>query len=333
MTCLMIDIEGVELNDDDSRRLKDEMVGGVILFARNYRDRPQLVELVNLIKAIKSPELIVAVDQEGGRVQRFKDAFVLLPTARQYGELFDDDYQKGLMCAAAGGLVMAAELRSCGVDISFAPVLDVASVSSDVIGDRSFHKDPHAVAELAGAFTDGMRQAGMASVGKHFPGHGGVSGDSHIEKPCDDRKYAELESCDLVPYQELIGQLEGVMTAHVNFPEIYPNIATLAPEWITTELRDKLGFKGIVFSDDLSMEGAQSGSIVDIANGALKAGCDMLLVCNTPTAVDELLESKDISIPPGIESRLGLLRAHDCCSEQRVEVAMSLLCDAGLIAV
>ena len=331
MTCLMIDLEGMELSGEDTRRLKHEMVGGVILFARNYRDRPQLIDLVISIKAVKSPELIVAVDQEGGRVQRFKDSFVELPTARRYGEVFDKEYQKGLMCAAAGGLVMAAELRSCGIDFSFAPVLDVASVKSDVIGDRSFHKDPLAVAELAGAFADGMRQAGMASVGKHFPGHGGVSGDSHVEKPCDARKYAELKGCDLVPYKELVGQLEGIMTAHVNFPEIYPGIATLAPEWIKTELRESLGFKGVVFSDDLSMEGAKSGSIVEIANGALQAGCDMLLVCNTPSAVDELLESTHISIPFGMESRIGLLRTHDLCSEQRVEVALGLLSDAGLI--
>ena len=331
MTCLMIDVEGMELSGEDTRRLQHEMVGGVILFARNYRDRPQLIDLVISIKAVKSPELIVAVDQEGGRVQRFKDSFVELPTARRYGEVFDKEYQTGLMCAAAGGLLMAAELRSCGIDFSFAPVLDVASVKSDVIGDRSFHKDPLAVAELAGAFADGMRQAGMASVGKHFPGHGGVSGDSHVEKPCDARKYAELKGCDLVPYKELVGQLEGVMTAHVNFPEIYPGIATLAPEWIKTELRESLGFKGVVFSDDLSMEGAKSGSIVEIANSALQAGCDMLLVCNTPSAVDELLESTRISIPLGVESRIGLLRAHDLCSEQRVEVALGLLSDAGLI--
>ena len=185
----MIDVEGLQLNDEDNRRLQHEMVGGVILFARNYRDRAQLTDLVNSIKSVKAPALIVAVDQEGGRVQRFKDGFALLPAARQYGKLFDKDYQKGLMCAAAGGLVMAAELRSCGIDLSFAPVLDVASVKSDVIGDRSFHEDPHAVSELAGAFADGMRQAGMASVGKHFPGHGGVSGDSHVGwsvRGCDD---------------------------------------------------------------------------------------------------------------------------------------------------
>ncbi|HAY47143.1 MAG TPA: beta-N-acetylhexosaminidase [Gammaproteobacteria bacterium] len=333
MTCLMIDVEGLELNQEDCRRLKHSMVGGVILFARNYQDRAQLVNLVNSIKAIKTPELIVAVDQEGGRVQRFKDAFVLLPAAQQYGMLFDRDYQKGLMGAAAGGLIMAAELRACGVDISFAPVLDVASVRSDVIGDRSFHKDPYAVSELAGAFADGMRQAGMASVAKHFPGHGGVSGDSHIEKPCDNRIYAELDGCDLVPYKELVGQLEGVMTAHVNFPEIYPNIATMAPEWIKTELREKLGFNGVVFSDDLSMEGAKSGSIVDVAKGALKAGCDMLLVCNTPIAVDELLDSSGICIPSDLESRIGLLRLHDDCSEQRVETALSYLRDTGLISV
>lgn len=332
MTCLMIDVEGLILNSDDTRRLSHKLVGGVILFARNYKDRTQLTDLVASIKAVKSPEIIVAVDQEGGRVQRFKEGFVLLPAARQYGEIFNKDYQKGLMCAAAGGLIMAAELRDCGIDFSFAPVLDVASVESDVIGDRSFHKEPLAVAELAGAFADGMKQAGMASVGKHFPGHGGVSGDSHVEKPCDNRIYTDLEGCDLIPYQELIGQLEGVMTAHVDFPAIFPGIATLAPEWIKNELRESLGFKGIVFSDDLSMEGAKSGSITEIANAALDAGCDMLLVCNAPDAVDELLASTQISIPSGVESRVGSLRPHDGCSTQRIEAAQSLLVRAGLIA-
>ena len=329
----MIDIEGPVLKDADLRRLQHSLVGGAILFARNYENRDQLVDLVSAIKAIKTPALIVAVDQEGGRVQRFKSEFVVLPAAAEYGRVFDRDYQHGLMCAAAGGLLMATELRSCGVDLSFAPVLDVASVPSDVIGDRSFHRDPDAVAELAGAFSDGMQQAGMASVGKHFPGHGGVSGDSHVEQPCDTRTLVELEACDLLPYKKLLGNLQGVMTAHVAFPKIYPGIATLAPEWIETELRDKLGFKGVVFSDDLSMEGAKRGNIVEVASGALKAGCDMLLACNDSAAVDQLLDSGEINVPAGAENRINTLRPREICGEQRIEVALSLLQESGLIQV
>jgi beta-N-acetylhexosaminidase len=329
----MIDIDGPVLKDADLSRLHHELVGGVILFTRNYQNRDQLIDLVRAIKAIKTPELIVAVDQEGGRVQRFKSDFVVLPAAAEYGRVFDRDYQHGLMCAAAGGLLMAAELSSCGIDLSFAPVLDVASVPSGVIGDRSFHRDPIAAAELAGAFSDGMQQAGMASVGKHFPGHGGVSGDSHVEQPCDTRTLAQLEACDLLPYKKLLGQLQGVMTAHVDFPKIYPGIATLAPEWIETELREKLGFKGVVFSDDLSMEGAKRGSIIEVAKAALKAGCDTLLVCNDSAAVDQLLDSGEISVPVGAENRFNTLRPREICSGQRIEAALSLLQESGLIQV
>jgi beta-N-acetylhexosaminidase len=290
---VMLDLEGdTALTAGDKKRLQHPLVGGVILFSRNYAHIDQLRELTRQIHALRTPPLLIAVDQEGGRVQRFRDGFTSLPCARHYGELYDHDPVEGLNTARRMGEVMASELMAVGVDLSFAPVLDVAQVESEVIGDRAFHSDPHVVSRLAGAFISGMGEAGMTAVGKHFPGHGGVRGDSHLCLPCDHRTLTGLKTCDLVPYHELVNRLGGVMTAHVLFDAVDGTTPTYSRLWIHGVLRRELGFKGVVFSDDLIMQGAGTvRDIVDRARAALDAGCNMILVCNDLTSADRILSS------------------------------------------
>ncbi len=290
---VMLDLEGdTALTVGDKKRLQHPLVGGVILFSRNYAHRDQLGALTRQIHALRSPPLLVAVDQEGGRVQRFRHGFTSLPCAREYGELYDQDPAAGLETAHRMAAIMASELMTVGVDLSFAPVLDVAQAASEVIGDRAFHSDPHVVSRLADAFVSGMGEAGMAAVGKHFPGHGGVSGDSHICLPCDHRTLTDLQTCDLVPYRDLVDRLGGVMTAHVLFDAVDEHTPTYSRRWINDVLRGELGFTGVVFSDDLMMQGADTvHDIVDRARTALDAGCNMLLVCNDLSSVDRILSS------------------------------------------
>ncbi len=289
---VMLDLSGdLELDPVDRARLVHPAVGGVILFSRNFASREQLRALTAAIHALRTPPLLVAVDQEGGRVQRFREGFTPLPAARRYGELYDEDPQRGLDIARQGGWVMASELRSVGVDFSFAPVLDVLLQPSDVIGDRAFHARAAIVVALAGAFIDGMAQAGMRATGKHFPGHGGVGGDSHHCLPCDHRQYREVERVDLVPYRRLGAQLGGVMTAHVLFDSVDDQVPTYSRYWIGEVLRRQLGFRGVVFSDDLSMHGAHgAGDVPRRVSRALAAGCDMALVCNDSPAIQRLLQ-------------------------------------------
>jgi beta-N-acetylhexosaminidase len=290
---VMLDLEGdTALTLGDKQRLQHPLVGGVILFSRNYAHINQLGELTRHIHALRSPPLLVAVDQEGGRVQRFRRGFTCLPCARRYGELYDHDPAEGLETAQRMGRIMATELMAVGVDLSFAPVLDVAQAESEVIGDRAFHSDPHVVSRLAEAFVSGMSEAGMAAVGKHFPGHGGVSEDSHLCLPCDHRALSDIETYDLVPYRDLVNRLGGVMTAHVLFDAVDEYTPTYSRLWINDVLRGELGFKGVVFSDDLIMQGADTvHDVVDRARTALDAGCNMILVCNDLRSVDRILSS------------------------------------------
>lgn len=284
---LMIDIAGTELSALDRERLCHPLVGGIILFTRNYRSREQLQSLCSEIHSLRQPPLLIAVDHEGGRVQRFREGFTLLPAMRQLGEWWDRAPRSAAESARNIGYLLAAELRAVGVDFSFAPVLDLDWGRSGVIGNRSFHARPEAVTMLAGGLIEGMRDAGMACCGKHFPGHGWAEADSHIAIPIDGRSREEL-SADLMPYRELM--LDAVMPAHVIYPQVDTRPAGFSPLWIGM-LRQELGFDGVVFSDDLSMEGASvAGGIIERADAAWTAGCDMLLVCNAPDAVAELLD-------------------------------------------
>lgn len=308
---LMIDVEGLQLTAAETEKLRDPRIGGVILFSRNFASTEQLKDLTRSIHAARTPGLLIAVDQEGGRVQRFRDGFTELPSARLLGRQYDLDRNSARRLANACGWTMAAELLDSGIDVSFAPVVDLDLGFSDVIGDRAFHRDPEAVASLATAFMQGMRDAGMMAVAKHFPGHGAVIADSHHELPEDHRDYDELAD-DLLPYGRLIANgLHGVMMAHVRYPAIDRRIASLSPYWLQTELRRKLGFTGVIFSDDLSMSAAASaGDMPARVNEALSAGADMALICNDPDAVDRTLAEAGSLDNPASQARLVSMRPH-----------------------
>src|SRR4051812_16585822 len=305
----MVDVAGLELMPEDLDVLRHPLVGSVILFTRNYRDSAQLTRLVADIHAVRNPALIVAVDQEGGRVQRFRPEFSLLPPPRRIGHEFDLDPKHGLTLARSMGWLMAAELRAHGVDLSFAPCVDLDYGLSEVIGDRAFHAKPEAVAQLALAYLQGMKDAGMAATAKHFPGHGAVVADSHLSLPVDRRDWAELAD-DLVPYRRLVANgLPGVMVAHVLFPAIAPEPASLSRRWIQNALREELRFEGCIFTDDLSMGGAKEfGDIVARATAALEAGCDVLPVCNDRASVVKLLDELPFEIQPSSHLRLVRMR-------------------------
>jgi beta-N-acetylhexosaminidase len=307
---VMLGVAGSELGEDDLRRLAHPLVGGVLLFTRNYRSPEQLTALTQAIHAIKSPPLLIAADHEGGRVQRFRDGFTLLPPMRALGRLWDQAPSSARDVAHQVGYVLAAELRAHGVDFSFTPVLDIDSGNSKVIGDRAFHGDPQTISELAYALLQGLRDAGMATVGKHFPGHGYVAADSHTDIPIDNRELADIEAADLVPFKQMIGHgMTAVMPAHVVYPKVDKESAGYSSVWLQDILRRRLGFDGAIFSDELLMEGARgAGSIVQRAQAALGAGCDMVLVCNNPPAMDELLATLQWATPPASEARLARMR-------------------------
>ena len=288
----MLDLVGLELTAEEKERLRHPSVGGAILFARNFESPRQLLALATEIRALREPELLIAVDHEGGRVQRFQEGFTRIPPMRSLGERWETDAAEARALADAIGYVIAVELRSHGVDFSFAPVLDVDFGSSSVIGDRAFSDDPAVITALAAAFVAGSTAGGAVSVGKHFPGHGYVKADSHIDVPVDERELGEIEAADLLPYRELIGRgLGGIMPAHVIYPKVDKRPAGFSPVWLKDVLRGRLGFEGVIFSDDLSMEGASvAGSVVQRAEAALAAGCDMILVCNAPQAAHEVLD-------------------------------------------
>ena len=292
---LMIDIAGVELSDLDRDRLCHPLVGGVILFSRNYASPDQLSRLCTEIHALRTPRLPIAVDHEGGRVQRFREGFTRLPAMRRLGNLWDTQQASARETAHGIGYVLASELRALGVDLSFTPVLDLDYGSSGVIGDRAFHRAPACVIDLAGALIAGLHRAGMAACGKHFPGHGHVAADSHVAIPVDERSLVDMAE-DMAPYRHL--KLDGVMPAHVIYPRVDSQPAGFSSLWLKM-LRAELRFDGVIFSDDLSMQGASvAGGIVARADAAWQAGCDMLLVCNTPDHVGELLERWHPALDP-----------------------------------
>jgi len=288
---VVVDIEGKRLTGAERRRLVHPRVGMAILFARNYESPEQLRALTAEIHELRSPPLLIAVDHEGGRVQRFRQPpFTRIAAMARLGRLWDEDVLRASRTATAVGYVMAAELRAHGVDLTFAPVLDLDWGHSGVIGDRALHRDPRVVTLLAAHLTHGMALAGMANCGKHFPGHGWPAADSHVAVPVDERSRAEILGEDAAPYRWLGVALAGVMPAHVIYPRVDQQPAGFSARWIKGVLRRRFGFTGAVFSDDLSMEGASvAGGIVERAQAALDAGCDFILACNNPHAADELL--------------------------------------------
>lgn len=289
----VLDPVGPALTDDDRRRMTHPAVGGVILFAHNYASPEQLVALTEEIESLRDPALFVCADHEGGRVQRFKDGFTTIPPMQRLGRLWDRDREGALECAHAVGFVIAAELAAHGVDFSFTPVLDLDYGSSEVIGHRAFHYDPNAVGALAAALVKGLADAGSAAVAKHFPGHGYAAVDSHVGVPRDERKTVDVLRKDVAPYVPVIAAgLAGVMPAHVIYPEADPEPAGYSRYWLQEVLRERLGFGGLIFSDDLAMEGASTaGGIPERAHAALAAGCDMVLLCQDPGGQDALLEA------------------------------------------
>lgn len=306
---VMLDLSGTELTPEERERLRHPLVGGVILFARNYASPAQLRELTHAIHELRQPRLLIGVDHEGGRVQRFREGFTRLPAMRRLGEIWDAHPQRARRLAHQVGYVLAAELRACGVDFSFTPVLDLDWGTSGVIGDRAFHRHPQAVSELAHALMLGMKEAGMAAVGKHFPGHGHVAADSHLAVPVDERERADLELADLIPFRQMIDYgLPAIMPAHVIYPRVDARPAGFSPVWLKHILRGELGFDGVIFSDDLSMEGASvAGDVVARARAALGAGCDMVLVCNDPQGAQAVLDRLDWTEPPVSLARLARL--------------------------
>lgn len=298
---VMVDVQGTTLTDHERARLRNPLVGGVILFARNFENRAQLTDLCLAIHAERDEPLMIAVDHEGGRVQRFRnDGFTEIAAMSVFGELWSEDSLAAMRLASEAGYVLGAELRACGVDLSFTPVLDLDYGVSKVIGNRAFHRDPRVVAMLARALIQGLMLADMAACGKHFPGHGAVEADSHHEIPVDQRSFEEIMRDDAAPYGWLGDMvLPSVMPAHVIYPKVDPQPAGFSPHWIQKVLRQDLGYDGVVFSDDLTMEGATvAGDILARAQAALNAGCDMVLVCNRPDLADDLLGRLQTSHSP-----------------------------------
>ena len=301
---LMIDVAGLSLTAEERERLCHPLVGGVILFARNYADPAQLTMLCAEIRALRTPRLLIAIDHEGGRVQRCRAGFTRVPAMRRLGEWWDRDAPAAIAAAHAIGFTLAAELRACGVDLSFTPVLDLDYGASGVIGDRAFHRDPKAVIELAGALIEGLHEAGMACCGKHFPGHGFIKADSHLALPVDERSATEMAE-DQLPYRCL--KLDAVMPAHVVYPQVDSRPAGFSPVWIN-KLRHEFGHQGAIFSDDLSMEGASiAGDLVGRSDAAWQAGCDMMPVCNMAEKLDELLAGWHPQLDPVRSARIARL--------------------------
>ncbi|MDH5191390.1 MAG: beta-N-acetylhexosaminidase [Gammaproteobacteria bacterium] len=288
----MLDLVGLEVTPEEKDMLRHPLTGGVILFTRNYESPEQLAELIQQIHAARKPPVLVSVDHEGGRVQRFHKGFTSLPPVSYLGKVYDNNPQKARELATKTGWLMASELRAVGVDFSFAPILDLDRGISQVIGDRAFHKTVDGVSNIAQAYIKGMEQAGMKATGKHFPGHGAVDVDSHVGVPVDTRAFEDIYMEDVVPFERLINfGLAAVMTAHIIYPAIDNKLASYSEFWLKDVLRQRLGFQGVIFSDDLSMEGATvAGGVVERAKSALKAGCDMVLVCNHPESASAVLD-------------------------------------------
>jgi beta-N-acetylhexosaminidase len=319
---LMIDLVGPAVSAPEREMLAHPLVGGVILFARNFESPEQLLELTRSIHAVRSPPLLIGVDHEGGRVQRFRSGFSRLPPARRIGQLFDTDRPAGLSAARSMGWLMAAELRAYGVDLSFAPTVDLDYGLNEAIGDRALHPTADVTAQLAVAYMLGMRDAGMAATAKHFPGHGAVVADSHVSLPVDRRPLADLDA-DLTPYRRLIANgLPGVMVAHILLPAEDAAPASLSARWIRGVLRTDLNFQGAVFTDDLSMGAvAAGGDIVERCRRALGAGCDMLLVCNDPASRAQALSGLVAAPDPASQLRLIRMRGQERLSPADLHAA------------
>jgi beta-N-acetylhexosaminidase len=315
---ITLDILGLELDAEDRRRILDPLTGGVILFGRNFSNRKQLSKLTADIKKLR-PDVLISIDHEGGRVQRCKvDGFTHLPAMRKLGELWlaksksthpAESAALAMAAATACGYILASELRACGVDLSFTPVLDLDFGRSGVIGDRSFSRDPQIVFALAKSLNEGLRLADMANCGKHFPGHGWAEADSHVAIPVDERSLQEILNKDAKPYEWLDLSLAAVMPAHVIYPKVDHHPAGFSKIWLHSILRQELGFEGVIFSDDLSMEGASvAGSVVKGAELALEAGCDAVLICNRPDLADQLLSKLKLTQTKQSESAARLNR-------------------------
>lgn len=315
---VMLDLQGLSLTPEEAEMLRHPLVGGVILFARNYASPEQVAELTASIHASQDRRLLIAVDHEGGRVQRFRDGFTQLPPMRELGRLYDDNPKRAKRLAENCGWLLASELRAVDVDFSFTPVLDLDYGESEVIGDRAFHRDPQIVADLAHALMIGMEKGGMAATGKHFPGHGAVAADSHLDLPVDRRRFVDMEGYDLVPFERMIHfGLAGIMPAHVLYPAVDPdNPAGFSRRWLKDILRGQLGFQGVIFSDDLAMVGAHgAGTPVERADKALEAGCDMVLICNDRQGAVLLLDNLRRDADPA--SLMRLARMHGKKSPDR----------------
>lgn len=295
---VMIDVEGLTLTDSEKQKINHPNTGAIILFSRNYSSPEQIAKLIKDIRNARNGDILIAVDQEGGRVQRFQAGFTRLPPASAYAQSPE--------LAESAGWLMAAELLALGVDFSFAPVLDIDCGVSEIIGNRSFSRDPALATELSSRFRKGMNAAGMAATGKHFPGHGAVALDSHLTLPVDDRDLQTISEKDIQPFKQLISEgLEAIMPAHVVYPQIDSLPAGFSSKWIQEILRTELNFNGTVFSDDLSMEGAASiGDFSQRAQLAIAAGCDMVLVCNNPCAAEEVLNALPVTENPSREQKL-----------------------------
>ncbi len=305
---VMVDLHGLEMEAEERDMLLHPLVGGVILFSRNYASAGQVAALTRTIHELRQPHLLIAVDHEGGRVQRFRDGFSNLPACAAIGQAGTN--AKSNQLAEEAGWLMAAELLAVGVDLSFAPVLDIGGNISEVIGDRAFHTDPERIFQLAHAYMKGMKQAGMAAVGKHFPGHGSVAEDSHIAVPRDDRDFQDINMKDLVPFERMIeAGLPALMPAHVIYSKVDKLPAGFSPIWLKQILRKQLKFQGTIFSDDLSMAGAEViGGYPERAEAAMQAGCDMVLACNNRAGAVEILDNA--AIESSAESRSRLIRMH-----------------------
>lgn len=320
---LMVDLVGLELSEQERDVLQHPLVGGVILFSRNYDSPEQISALTESIRALRDPHLIISVDHEGGRVQRFRKGFTRLPPVGALGKHYMQHPNQTLERAEVSGWLMAAELRTVGVDFSFAPVLDLDYGVSEVIGDRSFHRDPEAVTAMARAYIAGMKRAWMPAVGKHFPGHGAVEVDSHIGLPVDSRHFEDMLQADMLPFRQLCNSgLDGIMPAHIVYEQSDELPAGFSPFWIKEVLRERLGFQGVVLSDDLSMEGAAvMGGSLERAEAALSAGCDMVLVCNKPDSVIEVIDGLKVDNDPVRHMRL--IRLHGRHAMKREELLAS----------
>ncbi|MBJ6612129.1 MAG: beta-N-acetylhexosaminidase [Candidatus Thiothrix moscowensis] len=318
---VMLDVAGTELTAEDRELLRHPTVGGVILFARNYRDPQQLAALTADIRGLRAPHLLVAVDQEGGRVQRFRAGFQRLPPAGVFGQLYRQSPSVAQQAARLTGWLMAAELQAVGVDYSFAPVLDIDRGMCRAIGDRAFSQDTQAVTALAGAWMQGARLAGMASVGKHFPGHGGVEADSHLALPCDERSFDTLWREELVPFRHLVAQgLEAVMPAHVVYPAVDTQPAGFSERWLQGILRGQMGFQGVIISDALDMAAAEAaGGFVERSKAALAAGCDQLLVCNNRVAAIQVVEALADYRDAAAQARLARLYSRHFSSRENCQ--------------